>query len=58
MVVTATVQGTSMEPTIADGATIGIDRGDTTIKSGKNICLPPKRYVARKNCFTTRRRED
>ena len=35
MVVTATVQGTSMEPTIADGATIGIDRGDTIIKSGK-----------------------
>lgn len=34
-VTTATVQGTSMEPNIADGATIGIDTGDKTIKSGK-----------------------
>lgn len=34
-VVTATVQGASMEPNIADGATIGIDTGDTTIRSGK-----------------------
>ena len=31
----ATVQGTSMEPNIADGATIDIDTGDQTIKSGK-----------------------
>jgi phage repressor protein C with HTH and peptisase S24 domain len=34
-VTTATVQGTSMEPNISDGATIGIDTGDKIVKSGK-----------------------
>lgn len=31
----ATITGTSMEPLILDGATIGIDRGRTQIKDGK-----------------------
>lgn len=31
----ATASGTSMEPRIADGATIGIDRGRTQIRDGK-----------------------
>lgn len=31
----ATVNGNSMEPRIGDGATVGIDRGDTRIRDGK-----------------------
>lgn len=35
----ALVTGNSMEPRIADGATIGIDRGSTTVKDGKIYAL-------------------
>lgn len=34
-VVCVTADGNSMEPVIAEGATLGVDKGDTTIKDGK-----------------------